>query len=98
MLESSDTQNLNLLGGMITSTRIQASALSTASSTGATSTVSSTFTGLNVAGTPTDPAPNTRENLPGVGYVILNEQYGPINGSEATSASVRSEERRVGKE
>jgi hypothetical protein len=87
---TSDTQNLNLLGGLITSTRIQASALSTASSTGATSTVSSTFTGLNVAGTPTDPAPNTRENLPGVGYVILNEQYGPINGSEATSASVNA--------
>src|SRR5206468_10636517 len=32
-----------------------------------------------------DPAPNTRVNLPGVGYVVLNEQI-------PTSGGIRSEE------
>ena len=86
---TSDIENLNILSGLITAERIHVAASSTATSAGATSTNNSTFTSLNIAGLPQgDPAPNTLKYLPGVGYVILNEQLGPVNGSTATSISV----------
>lgn len=49
------------------------------------STQGSRFVGLNVAGAavPVDVEPNTRLVLPGVGYVIVNEQKLPATGSTA---------------
>jgi hypothetical protein len=47
------------------------------------STRGSQFAGLKVAGVvlPVDVAPNTRLSLPGVGYVVINEQKLPAPGS-----------------
>ena len=87
---SSDIQNLSLLSGSITANKIHVAVSSTATTTGATSANNSTFSGLTVAGLSEDPAPNTRKDLPGIGYVILNEQYGPVNGSSSTSIRVNA--------
>lgn len=87
---SSDIQNLTLLGGLIRADQIHTSVSSTATAAGATSANNSTFTGLSLAGLPVNPGPNTRMDLLGVGYIILNEQKGPINGLNATSISVNA--------
>jgi hypothetical protein len=87
---SSDIQNLTLLGSLITADKIHTAVSSTATAAGTTSTNNSTFTGLRIAGLPVNPAPNTRRDLPLVGYVILNEQSGPVNGLNATSISVNA--------
>ncbi len=87
---SSDIQNLTLLGGLIKADKIHTSVSSTATAAGATSVNNSTFTGLSLAGLPLNPGPNTRRDLLGLGYVILNEQIGPKNGLNATSISVNA--------
>src|SRR5207237_5895493 len=50
----------------------------------------STFTNLVVLGVPVSgtPPPNTKITLPGLGFVILNEQSGPVNGHTKTHISV----------
>lgn len=74
---------VNLLGGLITASRVFA--LASATSTGS-SVISdangSSFEGLQVNGVPMgdDVAPNTRVSLPGVGYVVLNEQVQDASG------------------
>ncbi|HZU68978.1 MAG TPA: choice-of-anchor P family protein [Ktedonobacteraceae bacterium] len=87
---SEDIHNLSLLGGVIAANDIHALVTSTSSPAGASSTNSSTFSGLMVNGTPenNNPAPNTKLSLPGLGSVILNEQSGPFNGSNSTSIGV----------
>lgn len=87
---SSEVQNLSLFGGLIGASDIHTLVSSTAMPTGATSTNSSTFSGLLIAGIPiaNNPAPNTTISLPGIGFVVLNEQSGPFNGPASTSISV----------
>lgn len=87
---SSTVQNVNVLHGLITASKIRAVTSSTGTINGAQSSNSSQFLGLQVAGIPvvTSVAPNTTIPLAGLGYVILNEQNGPSNSFAATSISV----------
>jgi hypothetical protein len=85
---SATTQSASVLGGLVKATVIQSvSTTSQDSSTGAlsTSAAGTKFVGLVVAGTPISgtPAPNTKIGLPGVGYVILNQQAGASGKSRA---------------
>jgi hypothetical protein len=77
--------NVNLLGGLITADKIGTTA-SASWNGGGSRSGSATFVNVKVNGSllPSNLAPNTRENLPGIGYVIVNEQYGSSNASEAT--------------
>jgi hypothetical protein len=89
---SSIVQNVNVLNGLITADEVKTVASSRATATNATSRNGSTFTNLVVndrtfSGTP---APNTRVNLPGLSYVILNKQTDLVNGTNATSITVRA--------
>lgn len=87
---SEDIHNLRVLSGVISANDVHAVVTSTATAAGATSTNSSSFSGLTVAGLPinSSPAPNTSLALPGLGSVILNEQSGPFNGAKTTSIGV----------
>ena len=87
---SEDIHNLSILGGIITANEVHAIVTSTSEATGATSTNSSSFSGLTVAGllVNSKPAPNTTIALPGLGSVVLNEQSGPFNGTHTTSIGV----------
>lgn len=69
---------VRILGGLIRAEGIVAMAWSTAEGS---DTEGSGFGGLVVNGVAIEnPAPNTRVNLPGVGYVILNEQIPEAGG------------------
>jgi hypothetical protein len=74
---SNDVQNVSVLGGLITATEIKAVS-STSDTNGVlqSSATGSTFTSLVVAGESINdtPAPNTKIDLAGFGYVVLNEQ------------------------
>ena len=83
--------DVNLLGGLITAARV----IAVSSAVGGADVLESAaegsgFTGLVVAGVSLGgdgdytPAPNTRMNLPGVGYVILNEQVRGGSGARIT--------------
>lgn len=89
---TSTIQNVNVLSGLITADEIKVVASSEATATNATSSNGSTFTNLVVAGRAfsATPGPNTRVNLPGLGYVILNKQTGNLNGTNATNITVRA--------
>jgi len=64
--------SVRILNGLITADAVVAMASSTPEGS---STEGSSIANLVVNGTTvTDPAPNTRVDLPGVGYVVLNEQ------------------------
>ncbi len=81
--------NVNLLGGLITADKIATTA-SASWNGGGSRSGSATFVNVKVNGSllPSNLAPNTRENLPGIGYVIVNEQYGSSNASEATETVI----------
>jgi len=79
-------QRVNVLGGLITANALTSVSSSTNDSGGYdTSAQGTAFAGLRVLGLPVliAPAPNTRIDLPGVGYVILNEQTRRVTGSSA---------------
>lgn len=84
---TSDLVNLNLLDGAITADRVTSVARAVVDSTGGTASADgSHFEGLELGGAPfaASPPPNTRVELPGIGYVILNEQNlqsGPTRAS-----------------
>jgi hypothetical protein len=72
-------ENVNVLNGLITAQTVIAATSSWVSGAAGRNTLGSSFTNLTVNGVPVGsgdyvPAPNTRLNLPGVGYVVLNEQ------------------------
>lgn len=79
-------ENVNILSGLIRASTVIAVASSSLSSGAATSNaLGSSLTDLVVNGVSLGsgdltPAPNTRINLPGTGYVILNEQTVTGNG------------------
>ena len=71
--------NVNVLNGLITAETVIAATSSWVSGAAGWNAEGSSFTNLAVNGVPLGtgdylPAPNTRVNLPGVGYVVLNEQ------------------------
>lgn len=74
---TSTVQNVNLLGGQITASGVKAISRTAFSATGnTTSTQGSEFTNLSVLGVAVPSAsvtPNTRVELPGIGYAILYE-------------------------
>jgi len=85
---SSNVASVSLLGGLVSASAV--TSVSTASrdnSTGAlsVSAAGTQFAGLSVAGIPISgtPAPNTKINLPGVGYVMLNQQTSSIGAISA---------------
>lgn len=83
--------SLNILDGLITAEAVAAISSSYAGVSGVASDAEGTwFANLVVAGTPIAPevAPNTRIDLPGVGYVVLNEQIPEGDGSASTGLRV----------
>jgi hypothetical protein len=87
---SATTAGINVLNGLITVTAIKSeSTTSHNNSTGtfSTSGAGSQLVGLSINGhaITATPAPNTTITLPGIGYVVLNEQISHIG---ATSASL----------
>ena len=89
---TAETANLNVLNGLITAKAVVA--LATSYATGATAASEangSTLLGLVVNGVAYDdgaPTPNTRINLPGVGYVVLNEQMAQGDGIHTSALTV----------
>ena len=87
---SNTVAKVNLLGGMITATKVEA--VSTSSVSGRvfqSSAAGSEFTDLKVLGNsiPADVAPNTVIELPSLGSVTLNEQT-PSQGSNKSALTV----------
>lgn len=81
-------QSANVLGGLVTADAVTSvSTTSRDNSTGkfSTSAAGTVFVNLKVLGIPVSgtPAPNTKLTLPGVGYVILNQQTGRVGASKA---------------
>ena len=74
---TSELEHVSVVGGAITADIVTAMATSYLGQfTGGSDATGSGFTNLAVNGVPvvTDVAPNTRVDLPGVGYALLNEQ------------------------
>jgi hypothetical protein len=72
-------ENVNVLNGLITAETVIAATSSWVSGAAGWNAEGSSFTNLTVNGVPLGsgdylPAPNTRVDLPGVGYAVLNEQ------------------------
>jgi hypothetical protein len=85
---SSNVQSVSLLSGLVSATAVTSvSTTSRSNSTGAlsVSAAGTQFAGLSVAGVPigSTPAPNTKITLPGVGYVVLNQQTSSIGSVSA---------------
>jgi hypothetical protein len=79
-------QNLNLLGGAIQATSLKAlSEVRYKPGSGFSFTNASTVVGLTINGNPINlPAPNTRIDLPGIGFVIVNEQKRNVKSNFAS--------------
>jgi hypothetical protein len=87
----STIHSVSLLNGLITASEV----VTVSNSSGTAADTSSDengsgITGLIVDGIPVSvlPAPNTTMQLPGLGYVILNEQNGPYNSANASSDDI----------
>ena len=83
-----------ILNGLITADEVVANVMSSASEGGAFSSADgSTFTNLAIAGVgslsgDSPIAPNTNISLPGVGYVVLNEQIPSGDGVSSSGLTV----------
>ncbi len=86
--------DVNILSGLITADEVVANVLSSSTANGALSNADgSTFANLVVAGVPITSgdapvAPNTNIPLPGVGYVVLNEQVPSGDGVRSSGMTV----------
>ena len=78
--------NLNLLTGFASADSITTTATADFNGTTGSSSGSAVFQNgkLNGQSVPNNPAPNTRVNLPGIGYAIENEQFGSSSSSGAS--------------
>src|SRR5204862_1655091 len=90
---TSSAASVNILNGLITADEVVANVMSSASQSGAVSDAAgSTFTNLTVAGRSFSGdqavAPNTNVSLPGVGYVVLNEQIPTRDGVTSSGLPV----------
>jgi len=81
---------VNLLNGLITADGVVAMASSSSGDAGVHSNAAgSSLANLVIGGAEvSDPAPNTRMNLPGVGYVLLNEQLPSGDGVTMSGMTV----------
>lgn len=89
---STTVQSASLLGGLVAATTVESASTTSRDNSTGTYSVSSAgtqFAGLSVAGVPISgtPAPNTKLTLPGVGYVVLNQQTSRI-GADSASLTV----------
>jgi hypothetical protein len=85
---SEDLENLNLLSGLVTADALHVTSTSAAAGALVTSTGTTTFTNLVVAGQPitANPAPNTQIALAGLGTLTLNKETcssGPVTACVA---------------
>src|SRR5216110_722812 len=85
--------SVNILNGLITADEVVANVMSSVIQDGAFSNADgSTFTNLTVAGQSLSGdqavAPNTNVSLPGVGYVVLNEQIPTGDGVTSSGLTV----------
>jgi hypothetical protein len=85
---STTIQSVSVLGGLVSATGVKSvSTTSRNTQTGAysTSAAGTQFATLSIAGLPVSvtPAPNTKINLLGVGYVVLNQQTSTIGDQHA---------------
>jgi hypothetical protein len=86
--------SVNILNGLITADEVVANVMSSVTGSGATSNADgSTFTNLAITGVGSlsgdqPVAPNTNVSLPGVGYVVLNEQIPTGDGVTSTGLTV----------
>jgi hypothetical protein len=85
--------SVNILNGLITADEVVANVMSSVTGSGAFSNADgSTFTNLTVAGRSLSGdqalAPNTNISLPGVGYVVLNEQIPSGDGVTSSGLTV----------
>ena len=84
----SSTTSISLLGGLITAQQITASSSTSIDDNGnfQVSAAGSSFSGLTILGRGYNStvAPNTRVDLPLLGYVVLNEQSSNIGSENAT--------------
>ena len=90
---TSSAASVNILNGLITADEVVANVMSSAGQSGAFSDAAgSTFTNLTVAGQSFSGdqavAPNTNVSLPGVGYVVLNEQIPTGDGVTSSGMTV----------
>ena len=90
---TSSAASVNILNGLITADEVVANVMSSAGQSGAFSNADgSTFTNLTVAGRSFSGdqavAPNTNVSLPGVGYVVLNEQIPTGDGVTSSGLTV----------
>jgi hypothetical protein len=78
--------NVQLLGGLIVAGNVTAVAQETVTAAGTRtrSAEGSGYSALQVMGTsvPGTVPPNTKMQLPGIGYVVLNEQHFPVTSSD----------------
>ncbi len=86
---SANADQVSALNGLVTAAEVTSvSTTSFDAPAGAfrVSAAGTAFTNLVVAGTPVTgtPAPNTKISLPGIGYVILNQQQASIGSSSAS--------------
>jgi hypothetical protein len=86
---SSDIQSVSILAGLVSASAVKSvSTASQVSLTGAfgVSAAGTQFVGLEVAGHSISgtPAPNTKIALPGVGYVVLNQQVKQLSKTSAS--------------
>jgi len=81
----SDIENARFLGGLIVAGTIKSFAQAQLTTSGSRSG-STTLTDAKIAGIALSlhPNPNTRVNIANLGYAILNEQSGSMNGTSAT--------------
>lgn len=86
---SANAGQVSALNGLVTASEVTSVSTTRFDSSAGTFRVSAAgtaFTNLVVAGTPVTgtPAPNTKISLPGIGYVILNQQQASIGSSSAS--------------
>lgn len=84
-------ERVDILNGLIAADLVMAIASSAIHTTAVSNADGTTFADLVVNGVPVaaDVAPNTRIDLPGVGYVVLNERLPSGDGATSTGLSVR---------
>jgi hypothetical protein len=90
---TSSAASVNILNGLITADEVVANVMSSVGQSGAFSSADgSTVTNLTVAGQSLagdqPVAPNTNVSLPGVGYVVLNEQIPSGDGVTSSGLTV----------
>lgn len=86
---TSTVESINLLGGLVKATALKSVASATYDGSNyGVSTAGTTFTSVSVLGLPivVSPRPNTKIALPGIGYVVLNEQRRTVTD---VSSSIR---------